>query len=593
MTCVQRNNYIPATEPDAPLVVIAHGLLRGPSALGSVRSAVREAFPGCAIYMPHTRFIRARPLERITADLVDAISELVAEGRIRRIVLIGHSIGALIVRRAAVLAHGESKDAPFEECLERFREAQPWAGGIERLVLLAGLTRGWTMTSAHNWWAATSLTLTAFFAELLTNGQMTVLGARRGSPFVVQTRLQWLALVRRNGSRPIPVVQLLGSVDDVVSPEDTVDYAVDLGNESFVLMELPHTDHHQAVECEGDEVAQERRRQLIAALTRDPAQLRASGDAIPAQFAADGPPPVADSSVTDLVFVIHGIRDRGFWTQKIARKVMTEAAQAGRNARSMTLSYGYLAMLPFILPSVRRAKTRWLMDRYADYRALYPEATFYYVGHSNGTYLVARALRDYPAARFKRIVLAGSVVRADYDWQSLIAGSRGGTEQVLNYVASADWVVAIFPHGLTPFKLFDLGGAGHHGFDQLAAPRSPGDRSAWISSVRIGQQTSHQVYFVGGGHSAGIRESQWDDIARFIVHGSPPHPADPDYVHEQRRLVRVLGSAPPAAFAAAAIVLLGILTALCYVVWAVAGPVAGMIVVGASLLLLRIVLTRF
>src|SRR5262249_4086119 len=180
--------------------------------------------------------------------------------------------------------------------------------------------------------------------------------------------------------------------------------------------------------------------------------------------------------------------------------------------RSVTTSYGYFAMAPFVLPWIRRRKVAWLMDQYAEARAHYPRADFSYVGHSNGTYLVARALLDYPAAKFKRIVLAGSVVRRDYDWLGLInldkLGNRFGArvKQVLNYVATNDRVVAIFPKGLEPIGAFDLGGAGHNGFIQGSAAGPV-----------------HQVEFIKGGHGAGHREQHWDEIARFIVNGKIPH----------------------------------------------------------------------
>ena len=103
-------------------------------------------------------------------------------------------------------------------------------------------------------------------------------------------------------------------------------------------------------------------------------------------------------------------------------------------------------MLPFILPWVRQEKVEWLMDEYVGAKARYPNASFSYVGHSNGTYLLARALRDYPAVRFRNVLFAGSVVRRDYRWDQAIRA--GQVICVVNMVATSDWVVAIFPSGL-------------------------------------------------------------------------------------------------------------------------------------------------
>ena len=140
------------------------------------------------------------------------------------------------------------------------------------------------------------------------------------------------------------------------------------------------------------------------------------------------------------------------------------------------LPVGYLDLwlLPhgsFLLPWMRRDKVEWLLDQYVTAKALYPRADFSYVGRSHGTYLLAKALELCPAIRFKRAVFAGSVVRRRYDWTRFFpttavdpnSGERipAQVKGVLNYVATADWVVAIFPYGLERLRLQDLGGAGH------------------------------------------------------------------------------------------------------------------------------------
>jgi len=98
-------------------------------------------------------------------------------------------------------------------------------------------------------------------------------------------------------------------------------------------------------------------------------------------------------------------------------------------------------------------------------RALYPNpaAQFSYIGHSNGTYLLAKALQLCPAVRFENVLFAGSVVHTRYDWSSLIPAR---VARVVNYVATDDKVVAVFPQGLERLRYRDLGGAGHLGFEE-------------------------------------------------------------------------------------------------------------------------------
>jgi len=75
-----------------------------------------------------------------------------------------------------------------------------------------------------------------------------------------------------------------------------------------------------------------------------------------------------------------------------------------------------------------------------------------------------------------RIVFAGSVVRRDYDWDYVI-NERKQVELVRNYVASDDWVVALFPRFFEQWPMRylgnDLGSAGFNGFAKPKSPFSP------------------------------------------------------------------------------------------------------------------------
>jgi hypothetical protein len=217
------------------------------------------------------------------------------------------------------------------------------------------------------------------------------------------------------------------------------------------------------------------------------------------------------------------------------------------------------------------------MDRYVDAKARYPNATFHYVGHSNGTYLAARALEDYPAARFQRIVFAGSVVRSGYAWEKRIVESRQ-VEAVMNYVASSDLVVGIFP---AAFGWFDLGGAGHTGFRDLQY-RPPGAAVPRVFQRQIGANTSYQVHFAHGGHGAGIVETQWDEIAKFIVNGWPPQAMNIDYIGQQSRTARILGTRPPFGLLLCLIIVIGL---GCLAAWASPFALAIYVVLIATILL--------
>jgi hypothetical protein len=224
-----------------------------------------------------------------------------------------------------------------------------------------------------------------------------------------------------------------------------------------------------------------------------------------------------EPDVTDTVFIMHGIRDDGFWTHRIAKQVR-EPAKNALHIRARTPTYGYFAMLPFMLPWIRRQKVEWLMDQYVSVKAQFPNTEISYVGHSNGTYLAARALKDYAAANFKHLFFAGSVVKREYDWLGLLSTGRVG--KVHNARASADWVVALLPKSVEWSTKIDLGGAGFDGFDD--AGKHP--------------NLSQPKNFAHGGHSAAIIETQWPRIARFILEGTvPPELPTDDVVPSRAR----------------------------------------------------------
>lgn len=570
------------------LVILLHGLHGSPTTMQNVSDATRAARPDADILslpLPFGRrfgFFAITPAECLAAKVVERIDVAISRrsangGAYEKIALVGHSFGAVLARKVAIIAHGQRREAVFEPLLKHFKGGKEWAGKIERIVMLGGMSRGWSPAAARDWVTATLWTIGSWIGELMalfTFGWIrpTVAGIRQGAPFIIQTRLQWLALTR-SGCR-IPVVQLLGAADDLVAPDDSVDFC-DLehdrssGEASFALVELPLTSHRDA--CEMSPPTADQRSAIEKAIVNGSLsdtcihyqsssnlfQRRGSRPLIPQarwhifgrvvsqqmshlhdlrinpHHMSDRPALRPDGSVTNVVFVVHGIRDHGFWTQKVARviKQQVEAENHRRrdgnekpiSFRSFTGSYGYFAIVPFVLPWIRRWKAEWLMDEYVEARAQYPNASISYVGHSNGTYLLSRALRDYPAAYFDRAVLAGSVIRRSFDWVSHLPPQVPQADQpipqiceILNYVATRDWVVGILSKAFQiAGPVFDLGSAGFDGFDQC--------RNKLHNNL-------HESRFVKGAHSAALVETQWDDIARFIIKGGPaPGLPDPDF----------------------------------------------------------------
>jgi hypothetical protein len=89
---------------------------------------------------------------------------------------------------------------------------------------------------------------------------------------------------------------------------------------------------------------------------------------------------------------------------------------------------------------------------------------FIIVAHSFGTHLAAFALRGIPSDKLPNvqcIILAGSVLKSDFDWSPLFRSGR--VKQVVNDCGSGDWVLALSQIGV-PFTGM-AGCIGFFGFD--------------------------------------------------------------------------------------------------------------------------------
>ncbi len=508
------------------LIVLIHAYMSSSAKLHSVRAVIANEFPNADLYIPDFRagWSSTENPAQITQKLLDDIDNI---WRLReeqystsynKIIFVGHSLGALIARKLYVCACGELPAAPFEKEISA-KEPRTWADKVERVILLAGMNRGWrishhlSLKNAVIWSAGSIL---GNILSLMCGAQPLIFSIRKGAPFITQLRLHWIHMrnhVKQKKVGDALTIQLLGSIDDMVSPEDNVDL---VSGHDFVYLDMPFSGHANVIEMgdpspvpnsdqlgkDGPRTIGEARSSVFReALLKDKDELLQNST-----LPADLPPEIRRLDVTDVVFVIHGIRDLGYWTHKVARRVLELGKRQGASKAVLateTSSYGYFPMLPFLLPAKRREKVEWLMDQYAEALALYPNARFSFVGHSNGTYLLTRALRDYPACRFKNVVLAGSVVRTRYDWTSAIA--KGQVEKILNYVATADWVVAFFPRAIQMLRIQDLGSAGHDGFVN-------------------DKHEVEQIKYVRGGHDAALNEANWDAIASFILTGIPQDP---------------------------------------------------------------------
>ncbi|WP_163130463.1 alpha/beta hydrolase [Agarivorans sp. Alg241-V36] len=527
------------------LIVLLHAYNLDSKSLDDVRKTIEstDAFKGADFLIPDLPFDKFSMADssKVTLDILQAIDIAWSNRKkinrpYQRIIFVGHSIGALYARKVYVVASGENADTKFEKHLRELSltheysvtEARPWVNRVDRIILLAGMNRGWTISHHMSISRAISMQAGVFLGYILEwvyDRPPIIFTIRRGSPFITQLRLQWLSMKNHTEDKGVGnavTVQMLGTIDDLVSPEDNIDL---ITGADFSYLEVPVSGHKNVIEMDDSDFGKKRQEVLRKALFIEGNSKPKSAD---------------EEKVTDMIFVIHGIRDEGYWTSKIAQRVRLLAKSGKYHIETETSSYGYFSMLSFLMPGARQEKVQWFMDKYTEAKAKYPDANFHFIGHSHGTYLLAKAIEDYDSVKFKNVFFAGSVVHQDYQWTKYIPDR---IEHVYNFEATADWVVAFFPKALQSIGIQNLGSAGHDGFK---------DSEVLVKNVR-----NHT--YITGGHSAAIQEAMWDSIAQFVLTGDFVIPPETIVSSNQNKFVSWPAKIAPMLWVAGIALLLWIL----------------------------------
>ncbi len=293
-----------------------------------------------------------------------------SRGPFEDVVLVGHSLGGMLVRSAYVQARLAAAD-----------ERNPqWPWLVTRIVLFASLNRGMEVSRHRRWW----LPLVFWFARVLPWVRGFLLhDLLRGSAFVSSLRIEWIRIMSSGRAVPL-VVQHLGTEDDLVTAQESTDI------ETFPTgrtVSLPGATHGDLVHLESASDPDGR-----FALIRP-----AFADPVPAAA------PVGDPE-QQVVLLLHGIRASN---EDWAAGLRDEITRTWPRALVSASEYGRFSARQFVLPATRRKFLGWLQDEYAEALARNPLARFYFVGHSNGTYLFGRSLLAVPAMRFERVLLVG------------------------------------------------------------------------------------------------------------------------------------------------------------------------------------------
>lgn len=487
------------------LFVLVHGFNHNPARWDGMASVLGEHGDVLRLEYPSGVLSNAEP-DTVARGVSEEIEKALAKANPARIVIVAHSIGALVARKALLYAVGGT-DIPRNDQYRR-----SWGDKVNRVVLLAGTNRGWDIAgnkpldmspvSRAEFW------LGSWFGRLAGAGKL-ILATETGSPFVANLRLEWMRWLGKGAGRAplVEVVQILGDIDDVVSDGDNKDLSAN-ASANVAWLKVRGTGHADIVDLgdgsRTDDLRGYRRDKVVLATTRPFEEVLAQNEEQPLG---------TDRKVTHVVFIVHGIRDLGRWASQFEAALQAVPLGPREKRAVVSIRYGYFGMGPFLLRGDRQKYVRWFMDRYTETLARFPEATrIDFVGHSNGTYLLGSALQNYESLKVARVVFAGSVLQKAYDWPLVFA--RKQVERVRNYVASDDWVVALFTTLFEQIPLCwfgnDIGSAGFNGFRRVTG-----------SSTTLAVEN---VEFIRGQHSAFL--SRVPAIVNFVTQPNPPKDSD-------------------------------------------------------------------
>jgi len=408
-----------ADDDKRTLLVCVPGWRLRPSAFKPLLlSLLQEDFLAHSDLLPYAyrngRLSNADP-EQVARELAAKLEDAHTTRGYRAIYLLGHSIGALIIRRAFLFGHDHKSE---------------WVSANVRLVLLAGTNRGFSPSLISD-------KLSAFLISLFNLPVASlIMSCQRGSPWVTGLRMRWLRRFTDGGKRPPDIVQFYGSLDSVVPADDAMEVNR-FDNARFVSLAGVTHEGFGAISGESD-------RHHYATI-RD-----AFLDKVHAPFAA--PHEKRDR----LVFLIHGIRDFAEWQEALEYEI--ENLQ--QEAAVVPVQYGYFNILQFLWPHQRKRAVRIFVDRYVQEVSKSPSATVAVGAHSNGTYVFERAIRNSPFMEVERAYLAGCVLPRRIRWSD---DDHSRVRQVCNVTATKDWPVGFLCSALK-WLYPSMGTAGYHGF---------------------------------------------------------------------------------------------------------------------------------
>ncbi|MCG7927703.1 MAG: alpha/beta hydrolase, partial [Candidatus Thiodiazotropha taylori] len=214
---VVQNTAVTGGKGGDTLVVLLHAYTARGDKLGEIREVLGslDEYSDADFIIPDLPFglFSMESSSKVTAELVSAIDQawdnrVHAQNPYKRVILIGHSMGALYARKLFVVASGENEDARFESDLRTLladsaydvKKPRPWAHAVDRIIQLAGMNRGWSISHHMSIPRAIQMEIGVIAGrifEWVYGRPPIIFTIRRGAPFITQLRLQWLEMKKQ------------------------------------------------------------------------------------------------------------------------------------------------------------------------------------------------------------------------------------------------------------------------------------------------------------------------------------------------------------------------------------------------------------
>lgn len=433
---------------------------------------LKKCIPGCDLvsYKYWGSYWSGQDPDVLAADLESTIARAVENKSVPCLYLVGHSYGALLLRRAIL------------NDMEKEEKAR-WHRRVNGAILLGGANRGFLPYNVLWKSAAAVARLFQFLPSPWAMGQLALKGLR-GSNWVTVLRMTW---IKRRDTVPF-TVQIRGTKDSLVGPHDSLDVTLSPKSAELVITGVGHKD-----------LALLNRNNLAAVSTPLEKTITAAREAIDAGKATPEP---SHSQPHHVVFLIHGIRDFAEWHEDLAETIRKVAYGNLQTVEVEPISYGYFSALQFLIPLARRRCARAFLDRYVQCYARKPEARFSVVAHSNGTFALTCAMEQNQAVEISRILLAGSVLYRKFNWSRLL-GERSEKTRVRNECATQDWPVGAICWFLRMVYWRRLGTSGVYGF-----------KGSFVNSSNVTFLINN---WRAGGHSVALNARYHEEIAKFLL----------------------------------------------------------------------------